>query len=282
MSSLSIFTSMTNPESRNDPWKEALNCYEYFADEVEIVGQSWPEEFKWDYIGKVFQEGFDKCSSDWVMRMDIDYFIHEKYKNKLRKLLYKYEDYPAVSFPQYQIFTPNRYQIKTRICLLFNKKKYPEIKLNGGGDLTLATLKGKLIDPKKVPMINIPIFQYESTFRTKEIIKNDRARFARAWYRQFDTYKTRGGPSQAEAYNAWFNEIRKRYEKHCFKLKISDHPQFIIDKIMNISSEQFGYDAFGLLNNTHFKNSFFLKGIREKYLNPLLYFPQRNYYLQSE
>ena len=25
---ISIFTSMTNPEERQDPWKEALNCYE--------------------------------------------------------------------------------------------------------------------------------------------------------------------------------------------------------------------------------------------------------------
>ena len=35
---ISIFTSMTNPEERQDPWKEALNCYEDFAGEV-ITGQ---------------------------------------------------------------------------------------------------------------------------------------------------------------------------------------------------------------------------------------------------
>jgi len=28
---ISIFTSMTNPEERNDPWEEALNCYKDFA-----------------------------------------------------------------------------------------------------------------------------------------------------------------------------------------------------------------------------------------------------------
>ena len=44
-----------------DPWKEALSCFEYFADEIIIVGKEWPYEFKWDYIGKVFQEGFEKC-----------------------------------------------------------------------------------------------------------------------------------------------------------------------------------------------------------------------------
>ena len=48
---ISIFTSMTNPEERKDPWKEAIQCYEDLADElitVEIVGR----EFKFDHIGK--------------------------------------------------------------------------------------------------------------------------------------------------------------------------------------------------------------------------------------
>ena len=48
---LSIFTSMTNPEERNDAWQEAISCYEDIADEVIIVGDSWPEEFKFDLIG---------------------------------------------------------------------------------------------------------------------------------------------------------------------------------------------------------------------------------------
>ena len=76
---LSIFTSMTDPEERNDPWKEALRSYEDIADEVITVGQNWPPgEFEWKYIGEVFQEGHDICTGDWVMRMDIDYILHEK------------------------------------------------------------------------------------------------------------------------------------------------------------------------------------------------------------
>ena len=30
-------------------------CYNYFADEVVIVGKDWPQEFKWDYIGQYFK-----------------------------------------------------------------------------------------------------------------------------------------------------------------------------------------------------------------------------------
>ena len=55
---ISIFTSMTNPEARQDPWKEALACYEDLADEVIIVGEDWPDTFSWPYIGQTFQKGF--------------------------------------------------------------------------------------------------------------------------------------------------------------------------------------------------------------------------------
>mgnify|MGYP000621916421 CR=1 FL=1 len=117
MTNLSIFTTMTNPETRNDPWREAISCYEFFANEVVVVGDDWPEEFTWDHIGKTFQEGYEKCTSDWVMRMDIDYFLHEKYVQRLRNALVRYKDYPAISLPQYQIFTPDRYQIKTKLAI---------------------------------------------------------------------------------------------------------------------------------------------------------------------
>ena len=58
---------MTDPESRNDPYKEALKCYEDLGDELIVVGKDWPKEFSFDLIGKIFHEGFDKCSGDWVI-----------------------------------------------------------------------------------------------------------------------------------------------------------------------------------------------------------------------
>ena len=68
-SSLSIFTTMTNPDDRNDPWKEALNCYEELADEVIVVGKNWPYEFSWDEIGKTFQEGLDIIEIEEIERL---------------------------------------------------------------------------------------------------------------------------------------------------------------------------------------------------------------------
>ena len=272
MTSLSIFTSMTNPEERRDPWKEALNCYEEIADEVIIVGKDWPHDFKWDLIGKVFQEGFDKCNSDWVIRMDLDYFFHENDFMKIRKAISKYKDFPALSFPQYQFFTPERFQIKTRLCVAFNKKRFQNIKLNGGGDLTLATINNKLIDPKKVPNVRAPIYQYESMFRNKEIIAKDRARFSKAWFEYFGNYDDRGGPLEEEAFQAWLRMVKDRYPKHTFKMKLNSHPKFIKKSFNQIKSDQFGFDAFGLRDKTKRPLVNYLKGYREMYFNPLLSF----------
>ena len=72
---------------------------------------------------------------------------------KSEGFLNKYSTSPAIAFPQYQIFTPDRYQLKTKICLALNKKEFPEIKLNGGGDLVLPTLNGKLIEVSDVPNV---------------------------------------------------------------------------------------------------------------------------------
>ena len=273
MEKLSIFTTMTKPDERMDPWEEALNCYNYFTNNVRIVGEDWPEEFSFEIIGKIFQKGFDESNSEWVIRMDIDYFFHEKYKKKLLNSLDKYSDEVALAFPQYQFFTPDRYQIKTRLCLALNKNKFPSIKFNGGGDLCLPTLNNKVLLPKDVKNINIPIYQYDSMFRTKQIIEIDRARFARAWYRRFGDYSDRGGPTPDEAFRAWKKMIDERYVKHTFKMPIEKHPVFIQEKLRTITYEQFGFDAFGLKDNT--KRSFidYLKGYKEKYYNPIVNLP---------
>lgn len=242
---ISIFTSMTNPEERMDPWKEALECYNDFADEVIVVGKDWDYDFSWEKIGNVFQEGFDKCTGDWVIRMDLDYFFHQDNISDLRDTLIKHSDQPAISFPKHQIFTPERYNLKSKICIAFNKKLHPNIKLNGGGDLCQPTIDSIEINPSDVPEANIPIWNYDTFFRTKEIISEDRVRFARAWNRYFQNWE-KGKDNPDEAFEAWFKMIKKRYKKHKNILEINEHPKYIIEKINNLKPEQFGYNAFGL------------------------------------
>ena len=256
---------MTNPEDRNDPWKESLNCYESLADEVNIVGEDWPHEFDWGIFNKIYQAGFDKCETDWVMRMDLDYFIHENDINVIKESMERYSDSPAIVLPQFQFFTYDRYQIKTKLCLILNKKRFPEIKLDGGTDRMLATLNGEILTYKNVPQIKVPIWQYDSMFRTKEIIGKDRARFARAWRRTFDDFGDRGGDDPDIAFDAWFNMIKSRYKKHLFNKKLENHPIYILKKLEGLQNDQFGYSAFDLKDNIKLDYRELPREIKKKY-----------------
>jgi len=241
---ISFNTSYTNPESRNDPWKEAMNCYHYFSDEVIVTGENWPEEFKFSLIGEIFQEGFEKSEGDWVIHMDIDNFIHEEDRDKLFRDLKKFNDFPAISFQKFQFFNPNKFSLKSRMLIALNKSKFPNLKLNGGGDLCQPTLNGKSLEIEKLPKSYIPIWNYDSIFKTKNIISQDRARFARAWYREFGNYGDRGGPTETEAFNAWSKMISNRLSFHVHNMNINQHPKFIKESLKEINDSYFGFNNF--------------------------------------
>ena len=245
---LSIFTHMTNPEERMDPWREALSCYEEIADEVVIVGSNWPEEFVWSHIGKTFNEGLSKCSGDWVINIPTDMFIHQ---NDIKNLIFnlkKNSEFPAVALPKYKFFTPHKFHLKAFEVLAINKKKFPNVSFEGGGDLCLPVLGEKLLSQNNVPISRTPLWNYDSTFRTKKIIAQDRARFARAWNRQFNDWGDRGGGTPEEAFDAWFRMIKLRLKSQTRKTKLEHHPKYIQEKLAKLESNQFGYDCFGEAN----------------------------------
>ena len=95
---------MTNPEQRCDPWKEALECYNFYFDQVVTVGKYRPDEFKFDLIGKYFQKGFNETKGDWIFRMDIDYFFHEKDLDRLRKSVKKRRSVSSDIFSTVSVF----------------------------------------------------------------------------------------------------------------------------------------------------------------------------------
>ena len=55
------------------------------------------------------------------------------------------------------------------------------------------TINDNLISPLNAPYKRLPIWNYDTVFRIKDIISNDRARFARAWKRRFGNWGDSGG-----------------------------------------------------------------------------------------
>ena len=106
-----------------DPWKESVACYEKLADEVIILGENFKKEFAFSDFGPMFDDGFNKASGDWVIKMDIDTMIHEKDFESLYASMKKYNDCPALSMRKFQFFTPFRYHTKSRMGMVLNKKR---------------------------------------------------------------------------------------------------------------------------------------------------------------
>lgn len=271
---LSIFTTLSNPGHRQDPWQEALRCYADLADELVVIDGSmtkngqvikfldslligqytythspWPKEFEWSFIGQQFQKGYEYCSGDWVIRMDLDYFLHHHDFNKIHTILENNPQVPAFSFWKYQFLLVDRYQIKSRPVLAFNKKHFGDrLQLLGGDDLCQPVLDGKLLTPYDVPEMKVPIYNYDFCFKQEDIIKYDFARFCRAWGKTFHSYPF-GGPSNDEAIEGFKKMMVGRFASREFAvIALDEHPKYIQDKIRTMEKNRFGYNMFGWID----------------------------------
>ena len=91
---ISIITSYTDREE----WThgKSLSLVTKNLDEVIVLGENF-KEFAFSDFGPMFDDGFNKASGDWVIKMDIDTIIHEKDFDSLYASMKTYKDYPALS-----------------------------------------------------------------------------------------------------------------------------------------------------------------------------------------
>lgn len=277
---LSIFTTASSPILRGDLWEQSLKCYMDLADEVQIIDgkptnktnnglhiwvdqpktevlfYKWPKEFSWEFIGQQFQRGYEACTGDWVLHMDLDFIIHENDFEALRQNLEVYNDEPAISLLKRQFILPDRFNLKSRLVVAVNKGKFGDrIRFDGGGesDLCQPSLDGKLIRPGSVPDVAIPFYNYEKILKSKEQIMDDVGRMARAWQRHFGEYKL-GGPDDESAYREWLKMVKGRFQKPQEHMPLESHPRYIQGTIKNLTPEQWGYSGFGMEVNDYATN----------------------------
>lgn len=263
---LSIFTTGTNPISRGDLFDEPLACYNDLADEVVYVDGSgdlpdgqhadvcykWPDEFDWPFIGEQFQRGYEVCTGDWVIHADLDFIFHETTFGDIRQRLERCEA-PAMSFLKWQFILPDRYNLKSRLVIAVNKKKYGDrIRFDSGGDLCQPSLDGKYLSPDDVPEIKIPFYNYEKIKKTKEQVSDDVGRMERAYLRHFG--HTQYGDGN-DALTNWHEAQKGKLLKPQQKILLEEHPIYIREVIKNLKPDQFGYDGWGIEGNSYAQNS---------------------------
>ncbi len=265
---LSVFTTVTDPDARGDDVDDALECYDQLADEVVVVdgtaygslwdkgklkciSYKWPKEFSWRFIGEQFTRGYEACTGDWVIRADIDMVWHERDFDTIRRACENNPDVPALSFYKWQFVLPDRYNLKSRLVLVANRKKFgSRIRFDSGGDVAQMSLDGKYITPDDVPQVGVPLYNYEKLLKTEAQIKDDVGRMARAWHAYHGEYRL-GGPENESAYAEWLKMAVGRFNKPQQQIPLSDHPKYVQETIANLRPYQWGYNGFGCLGVKH-------------------------------
>lgn len=271
---LSIFTTATNPSSRGDLEQPAMKCYTELADEIVYVDGSgdlpndnitkhnetthgyrtdlkelhykWPKEFSWEFIGQQFQRGYEACTGDWVIHADLDFIFHERDYRAIRMACENNPDAPALSFWKFQMYQPDRYNLKSRLIIAVNKGKYGDrIRFDSGGDLAQPSLDEKYIEPSDVPESGIPFYNYDFLTKTRDQVTDDVGRMDRAYERHFGKWLYSKDGTEESAYKGWLEMVIGRSNKPSKKLKLSDHPKVMQNTIKNLRQNQCGYSIFG-------------------------------------
>lgn len=271
MQTLSIFTTVTDPIRRGDNYHDAIKCYKDLADEVVVVnggGQitnhsgvkyvnwKWKKEFDWKFIGQQFQRGYEACTSDWVIHADLDFIFHEADFGRIRQAIEDYPEAPGLNFYKYQFILPDRYNLKSRLVIAVNKRKFGErIRFNSGGDLCQPSLDGNEIKAEEVPSTQIPFYNYEKLQKTEAQIREDVGRMARAWQTHFGEYKL-GGPDDDSAYDKWLKMVVGRFSKPQTPFRFEDHPKYMKKMITGLQPDQWGFNGFGNLEGSKYVSSY--------------------------
>ena len=148
---ISIHLGVTNPETNQFAYLEAIRSYCDLADEVVIVDGGttdgsiekiraisdkirvvqfpWPQDhWTWDQFGRTLNAGYKECTGDWAIKVDLDYVFHEKNIPKLRETLEAYLNAPIppalVQLDKYQFMLADRYFPKAKMPLIVNKRDY--------------------------------------------------------------------------------------------------------------------------------------------------------------
>lgn len=275
---LSIFTTISDPETRGDMIEEPLNCYKDLADEVVIVEGSklegeydesintpsfrmafreWPKEFDWQFIGQQFQMGYEEATGDWVIHSDIDWLFHQKDFGKIRQAIRDYPTAPAISFYKWQFLVPDKYNLKSRLVIAVNKKAYGDrIKFDSGGDLCQPSLDGKELRLEEMPQAGVPFYCYEKLTKTQEQIADDVGRMDRAWHTHFGDWLYSKDGSDESAYEGWLQMMTGRLTKPHKQIPLSDHPKYVQETLKNLRPDQWGYNGFNNIEvNSYAKNT---------------------------
>lgn len=261
------FASSMNPDYRlfeKESHDKLLDLKKQYQDNVDIkiiYNEKWPNMYKLKYedFRLNIQDGLDICDSGWFLKCDGDNIFQDFAADQMRDFLKSlHEKQHCVSFPRINVIN------RQKFCLNFSQEDSKITRLNK----PLTDIYALNIDLLRLSSINFEVskdphawgkvsFQndvnhlyvtntnlmpvnYDATFFTKERLID----FWKKTHEAYETSLTRKnhtiGMSDVEIINEYVNYRRR---KSVGLIDIS-HPSYVINKIDNMSPDQWGYDNF--------------------------------------
>lgn len=275
---LSAFTVVTNPEERQDIWRESLLSVlpwadevvivnggkhipftEYLNDEIKVVDLAWPDEWDWSELPKHLMAGLNQTTGDWAIRFDIDYVFRENTEEILRKELPQFTDKKVATLQKFSAVLVDRFYQKGGVPLAINRQFRDTVigrNVNKDTDLCMPIVStgnkdafgvylGRGIKPEEKGKTHAEFFNYDYTFKTEEFTGKEFARFSRAYKRYFG--QTKWGETQEQSFDVFIEMMKGRLAKCVYTFTPDEQPPFIREKVKNIKPEHFGYNGWGFL-----------------------------------
>jgi hypothetical protein len=223
-------------------------------EKIKWVDRPWPREWPWIQFPLCYMDALKECTGDWVLVMPIDQIFHENDLSKVREFLNKTEA-PLATFQKYSFVTWNKFFQKGEYPLALNMRLYPDL---GFGKAQIATdlaypimVQGKGEDglPYGITVPDnmraksgIPFYNYDCTFRTKEVEKDIFWRASKAKHSYTGIWDW--GETEDMAFKFFIDMMNERYSRCVSEIKLEEHPKYIREKLAHLIPKQFGYNRW--------------------------------------
>lgn len=223
---------------------------------IKIVHFDWPKEgWSWTQFCKTWNRGLVACTGDWVAAGESDHIFHKKDIPRLLDELKREEEAgrAVVKVQKLQSCHWQSWSSKSQMYYFLNKAKFPQIRYgydpNNKTDLCHPIWwGGDMIDdiPQGVAIMErgphegliggtgVPLWNYLWTFKTFEMVVQERMKAARAWnmFPGFTQGYGKSFPTEEADVRVWISQQLESLQKKSNRFfDLKDHPEIMQQKL---------------------------------------------------
>lgn len=225
---------------------------------IKIIHFEWKQEgWSWTQFCKTWNAGLDACTGDWVAAGESDHIFHELDTPRLLEEIHREnkKGKAIIKVQKLQSCHWESWSSKSQMYYFINKAKFPNIRYGydpdhetdlchpivWDGEMIEDIPKGVAIreDTKHHELIGgtgVPLYNYLWTFKTFDMVVQERMKAARAWnmFPGFTKGYGRSFPTEENEVRQWLTDqlasIQRKSNRH---IELKNHPAIMQLKIKN-------------------------------------------------